>query len=260
MTLQHSFHLPFLTGLSLALTLWAAPVPAASLKEVIARIKPGVVAVGTYQETRRPPAVFLGTGFVAGDGRTVVTALHVLPKRLDLEHRESLAVFQRDGERIAARSARLRASDEPHDVALLAIDGAPLPTLALAGDGIQAEGEEIAITGFPIGAILGLHPVTHRGIISAITPFASRALDARQLDAQTIRSLQQGDLVYQLDATVFPGNSGSPVYLAATGEVIAMMNSTFVKGAKEYALTDPSGISYAIPIAHVTRLLGGATP
>lgn len=259
MSVPRSLHLA-LIGLSLALAPWFPSAQAASLKEVITRIKPGIVAVGTYQETRRPPAAFLGTGFVVGDGRTVVTALHVLPKLLDQAHREGLVVFQRSGGQLAVRGARLRASDAPHDIALLAIDGTPLPPLTLAAGETQAEGEEIAITGFPIGAVLGLHPVTHRGIIAAITPFASQALDARQLDAQTIRSLQQGDPVYQLDATVFPGNSGSPVYLTGSGEVIAMMNSTFVKGAKEYALTDPSGISYAIPIGHVTRLLAQSGP
>jgi serine protease Do len=53
--------------------------------------------------------------------------------------------------------------------------------------------------------------------------------------------------IFQLDATAYPGNSGSPLYDGETGEVIGVINSVFVKGAKENALRDPSGITYAIP-------------
>ncbi len=34
------------------------------------------------------------------------------------------------------------------------------------------EGQVVAFIGFPIGGVLGLSPVTHRGIISAVTPIA----------------------------------------------------------------------------------------
>ncbi len=243
---------------SLALVLsvtFASSGEAASLKEAIARIKPSIVGVGTYQESRRPPAKFLGTGFVVQNGRMVVTAGHVVPKSLDHEHRERLVVFLRNSEELAVRGARILETDKIHDVAILAIEGAPLPALALENQSTIAEGDAVAFTGFPLGSALGLHPVTHRGIISSITPFASQALLAKQLDAHTIRSLRREDVVYQLDATAYPGNSGSPVYLTSTGQVIGIVNSTFVKRSKEYALTAPSGISYAIPITHAQRLL-----
>jgi serine protease Do len=39
-----------------------------------------------------------------------------------------------------------------------------------------------------------------------------------------------------------------------------MFNSAYVKGAKEAAPSAPSGISYAIPVKYVHRLLEQALP
>jgi len=62
-------------------------------------------------------------------------------------------------------------------------------------------------------------------------------------------------MVFQLDATAYPGNSGSPVYEPQTGRVIGVINSVFVKESRESILQKPSGISYAIPSAYVHSLL-----
>lgn len=59
----------------------------------------------------------------------------------------------------------------------------------------------------------------------------------------------------QLDIVSYPGNSGSPLYDPETGEVLGILNMVFVKGAKETALTNPSGISYAIPVSFLKTLL-----
>lgn len=61
--------------------------------------------------------------------------------------------------------------------------------------------------------------------------------------------------VFQLDGTAYPGNSGSPVYDAATGEVIGIVNSVPVKATRESALTQPSGITYAIPAQGLKAVL-----
>jgi S1-C subfamily serine protease len=46
-----------------------------------------------------------------------------------------------------------------------------------------------------------------------------------------------------------------PVWHPDTGEVLGVVNSVYVKGAKEAALSAPSGISYAIPVKYVHQLL-----
>jgi S1-C subfamily serine protease len=117
------------------------------------------------------------------------------------------------------------------------------------------EGEDIAFTGFPIGMVLGLYPVTHHGVVAAISPMAPPQMSARQLTARQIRAMRDPFDVLQLDATAYPGNSGSPVYDPASGVVVGVVNSVFVKGTKESALENPTGITYAIPVRFVKELL-----
>ena len=61
--------------------------------------------------------------------------------------------------------------------------------------------------------------------------------------------------VFQLDATAYPGNSGSPLYEPRTGDVVGIINKVFVKETKENVLKDPSGITYAIPATHAEALM-----
>ncbi|HET8875646.1 MAG TPA: serine protease, partial [Casimicrobiaceae bacterium] len=118
------------------------------------------------------------------------------------------------------------------------------------------EGQQVLITGYPLGAVLGAFPVTHRGMISAITPIAIPQARAAQLAPAVIRRLSSGSFtVFQLDATAYPGNSGSPLYDPLTGEVFGIVNMVFVKSTKESALTQPSGITYAIPASHLKALI-----
>lgn len=228
---------------------------AGDLADTVERIKPSIVAVGTYERTHVPPADFRGTGFAVGDGLHVLTNAHVLPESLNRDRFETLAVFVREGKNETVRQAASVAVDGDHDIALLRIGGAPLPALRLKEAGRVREGEEYAFTGYPLGMVLGLFPVTHRGIVSAISPAAIPAYDARHLPVNMIRRLGGLFDVYQLDATAYPGNSGSPLYDGGSGEVIGILNKVFVQDTKENLLERPSGISYAIPVRHAAELL-----
>ena len=228
---------------------------AGGLSETIDRVKPSVVAVGTYQATRKPAAELLGTGFAVGDGLHVITSGHVIPTDLNREHRETLSVFLPRGDTVEARPVELVGEDTEHDLAVLRMSDAPLPALALGDDESVREGQSIAFTGFPAAPALGLYPVTHRGIISAITPAAVPPPSAGYLDHRMIQRLRQNFTVFQLDATAYPGNSGSPLYDPGTGAVIGVVGSVAVKETKERVLQDPSGITYAIPIRHARDLL-----
>lgn len=243
--------------LTTVLVLFSTP-GVAGLPETLALVKPGVVAVGTVQKTRRPPSKFLGTGFVVGDGRYVVTNAHVIPDLLAVEKMEHLAIFAGRGKRPEMRKAEPVAMDLVHDLALLKIEGDPLPSLRLGDSGRVREGQSVAFTGFPIGMVLGLFPVTHRGIISAITPIVLPSQSSRQLSSKLIKRLRAPYDVFQLDATAYPGNSGSPVYDPKTGKVLGILNRVFVKQTKESVLEKPSGISYAIPVEYVRLLMESA--
>ena len=118
------------------------------------------------------------------------------------------------------------------------------------------EGQEILLTGYPIGTVLGLVPATHRGMVAAITPIAIPQGRAGDLEAAVVRRLGSDPFpVFQLDATAYPGHSGSPIYDPATGDVLGIVNLVLVKGTKESVLSQPSGIAYAVPASHIAALL-----
>jgi len=235
--------------------LWPVISSATQLPTTVEIIRPSIVAIGTVMPTRSPKAQFMGTGFVVGDGRHIITNHHVVPEILEYSKMETLAIFEGRGKEAKAHKAKVVAKDDIHDLALLAIEGKPLPALKLGQTANVREGELYAFTGFPIGMVLGLHPVTHRGIVSAITPIVIPALNARQLEVKHIRRMKDPFNVFQLDATAYPGNSGSPLYAIDTGQVVGVVNSVLVKDTKESALKSPTGISYAIPVKYVRQLL-----
>lgn len=228
----------------------------AELVQTIERIKPSIVGVGTFQKMRSPSVNFLGTGFVVSDGQHIITNAHVIPNSMDIAKNESLVVLTGKGNNPELRTATIASLDAEHDLVLLRIGGTPLPALKVGDAERIREGQILAFTGFPIGMILGFYPVTHRTIISSITPIILPAHNAKQLDPAKIRQLQGSAFkVFQLDGTAYPGSSGSPLYDPNTGEVYGVVNMVFVKGKKEAALSNPSGISYAIPGNFIHDLL-----
>ena len=250
-----------LRALALVMMLCLALDSRAGLDEVVARAKRSVVAVGTYADLANPRFEFRGSGFAVADGNLVITNAHVLPESAasspaaDGQPRLVVMVPMKGGNP-GLRSATLVTADPAHDLALLRIDGPALPAL-LVGDAKDVrEGQSIAFIGFPIGGVLGFSPVTHRGIVSSITAIALPMPAARQLNAKAIQRLRAGSFdIYQLDATAYPGNSGGPVFDVDTGAVIGVINMVLVKGTKESALSQPSGITYAVPASFVAEIL-----
>lgn len=227
----------------------------ANLADTLEKIKPAIVGVGIHTPTGRPQNVIQGSGFVIGNGHYVITNHHVLPKELDEEKLQVMAVFIGSGKSAKVRLAEIIDVDDYHDLAILKISGQALPTIKLASDSFQREGSYVGFTGFPIGSILGLYPVTHRGIISAITPMIVPVADARQISVKMLKRMRDPYMVYQLDATAYPGNSGSAMYNIDNGEVIGIINKVFVQETKEAVIEHPSGISYAIPVKYLRALL-----
>lgn len=248
-----------LIGLAMMLTLNSIKSCIAvetTLPDMLNKIKPSVVAIGTFQATRIPRELIIGTGFGVYDGHYVVTNAHVIEKSLDGSHLESYAIYYQQNNKRTMSLADIYAIDEAHDLAVLVLkDENKLPSLELGESQKVREGETYAFTGYPLGQILGLFPVTHRGIISAITLNAIPAIVTQELNYNMVKRLQSPYYVFQLDATAFPGNSGSPLYNESTGKVVGIINKVFVQNSKENALTNPSGISYAIPSEYIKMLL-----
>jgi S1-C subfamily serine protease len=229
---------------------------AADLPRTIAAVKPSVVGVGTYQRTRTPAIRFAATGFAVGDGLSVITNAHSIPALLDSEKMEVLGVVIKNGKEIAFRPAQLAGMDREHDLAHLRLSGAPLAPLTLGDSAKAVEGMDFAFTGFPLSMALGMHHATHRATLASITPVAMPALNSSNLNPRVLSQLQKTPFaIFQLDATAYPGNSGSPLYDPETGVVYGILNMVLVKGLKETAITAPSGISYAIPSSYIQELL-----
>lgn len=246
--------------LALTIPLWLLAGSAAGqdATATIERVKGSIVAVGTFERTRTPQFQFRGTAFAVGDGTLVVTNSHVLPGVLDTTRLEVLGILvpAPDRDKVQFREAKQLAVDPGSDLAVLKIGGAALPALRIRdSDGVK-EGQAVMFTGFPIGSAIGLFPATHRGMIAAITPIAIPQARSAELDPKTIRRLTNGAFpIFQLDAMAYPGNSGSPVFDPATGEVLGVINMVFVKGTKESTLAQPSGITYAVPSKYLQDLL-----
>ena len=250
----------FCAVVTTALLLASRAASADNTINTIERVKASVVAVGTFERTRVPAFQFRATGFAVGDGSLIATNAHALPGTLDSERRETLAVaIPTAGREAQVREARELAVDLGSDLAVLKITGQPLPALKLVGPDSVKEGQSILFTGFPIGGVLGMFAATHRGMVAAITPIAIPPPLASNLDPRIVRRLTTGAFpVLQLDATAYPGNSGSPVYDPESGDVLGVINMVFVKATKEAALTQPSGITYAIPAKHLQALVNKA--
>lgn len=235
----------------------------ADMSSVIAKVKPSVVIVGTFKNTNSPRFGLRGAGFIVSNGslggsNLVITNAHVLQQPAEEDLEASLVVQIRVGQNEwQMRPVSVLEVDKVHDLALLRFEGPAAPGLSVRDSASVQEGQAIAFMGFPIGGALGFSPVTHRGMVSSITAAALPTPTAHQLNEKTIRSLREGGGfdIFQLDGTAYPGNSGGPLFDPDTGEVLGVVNMVFIKGTKESALTNPSGISYAIPSGFVLQLL-----
>ena len=248
--------------LTLAAALSVTPVHA-GLPSTIAQVKPAIAIVGTYKATNSPRFTLRGTGFVVAKdqedkGNFVVTNAHVLPPSETADTNADLVVQLRAGSLgLQMRTVKVLEVDALHDLALLRFEGPPVASFKVRDSGNVQEGQSMAFMGFPIGGALGFSPVTHRATVSSITTAALPTPTAKQLNAKAIRSLRgEGTFnIFQLDGTAYPGNSGGPLFDPDNGDVLGVVNMVLLKGSHESALTQPSGISYAIPSRFVLDLL-----
>lgn len=172
----------------------------------------------------------MGTGFVVGPHRRVLTCAHVI---------EALAVVARkrgsrrqiygpalqfvqpafggEGWISAFRGGSVLEADEATDVALLEVTDLPpdLVSAPIATDSTAPEvGEEIAVCGYAHGSALlrkgkeiaRFGPVLQRGIVAAQSPYDHPMAE-----------------IVLLDLIAGPAASGSPVFRVATGQVCGVL-------------------------------------
>lgn len=195
-----------------------------SAQDVIARVKGSVVLVIAAREGE----ISSGSGFVVSNTQ-VATCNHVVANAT------RLMVVTADGRQSAAT---LLGADPDRDLAVLNCSGALPPALTLGNSDQARDGDEIAVTGYPVvGKFLDLgyepSPSTTRGTISA-----SRR-----------RELAPGVAVeeLQIDAAINAGNSGGPVYSSRDGTVLGIATSK---------LALEQNIGFAVSVNSLRRLLG----
>lgn len=218
------------------------------LPQTINSVKPSIVAIAIEDPIGPTRYKLLGTGFAINDGSTIVTNAHMFQANVTGQQR--FVVLSGQGNTSKNHMILKHKVFEHFDLALLTIDG-KLPALKLASDEPAAEGTDLAFTGYPITDVLGLYPATHRATLSAVTPIVIPQISSQSISAEMVRLLRDPIVIYQLDATAYPGNSGSPLFDVTSGHVVGIINMVYVKRTKEAVLADPSGISYAIPVHYL---------
>lgn len=123
---------------------------------------------------------------------------------------------------------RIVARDSDKDIAIVRTPARNLPVAALGSSADARPGKTVGLLGYPIpdqfeNEDLGLATSLNSGLISA-----------RRRD------------VLEVTLTIVPGESGGPIFLAGTGEIIGLAESRF---------EDERSIGFALPINDAKRFL-----
>jgi serine protease Do len=213
----------------------------ASLVKVIPKIQPSVLAIGTFNPGDTDVQK-IGTGFVVGDGTIVATNYHII------KNPQTYIATQLINNDKKIYGVKLIAKDLKHDLALLKLQDAKLKPLNLSTCNCVIPGESYAFMGYPQENMLDLYPITHGALISAVGLSKFPTSTALNLVPENLH-------VYQLQANVYPGNSGSPLFNQNTGEVVAVIYKFLSRGMPANVMINNSGIGYAMPIKYINKML-----
>ena len=188
-----------------------------SVSSVVEQVGPAVCLIEVHDGKQGGH----GSGFTIAPDGLVITNSHVV------HHAAHVVAHFPDGRKFGAR---LIGEDATSDIALLRIDAAEVPFVALGQSSTLRVGQ-IAIA---IGNPLGFQATVTAGVVSAL---------GRALPSSRGRMI---DDVIQTDAALNPGNSGGPL-LNSRAEVIGV-NTAIIPGAQ--------GICFAVA-ADLVRVVVG---
>lgn len=174
----------------------------------------------------------LGSGVIISSDGYVLTNEHVVAHATDID------VTVPDSRQY---KARIVATDVPHDLALLKIDGEQLPFARIGNSADLMIGEWVIALGNPFGFMLeDTRPTVTVGVVSAL--------------GRMIKSTHQDRLyknMIQTDAAINPGNSGGPL-VNVLGEVVGVNTAIFTTGGGS------EGIGFARPINDAKKFIDEA--
>ena len=199
-----------------------------SIADVVAKVKPSVVAINTQTVTRLFGREYIqegaGSGWIIDKSGIIVTNNHVV------EGAQSVTVTLDDGRTFAA-DVNTIATDSLADLAVLRIKAENLPAATVGDSSKLRVGDWVVAIGNSLGQ--GIRATV--GIVSQ----QSVSLDVDQ--GQTLYGL------IETDAAINPGNSGGPL-VSMAGEVIGI---TSVKIAE----VGVEGVGYAISTNEATPII-----
>lgn len=186
----------------------------------------------------------MGSGFALDNPRQIITNRHVVVD--DSGNPQPLMLIFESGTprarqvRVSADHVKLApSSGDPtafqSDLALISLDGDQVPALPSGASEDLTETDQVYAVGFP----LGTQTLTVDGALPSVSVKAS-SVERLQREANNAVN------VIQIGSTVTHGNSGGPL-VDTQGRVVGVI-SRAVEG---------TGMSYAIPMQYVKRLVAG---
>jgi S1-C subfamily serine protease len=163
-----------------------------------------------------------GTGFNIDSRGIIVTNHHVI------EDARNMTIKFPNGEIFKAD----RWTSKPEmDLAVITLRGEGLPTVPLDSSNLPSPGDKVRVVGNP----LGLNNIIADGKVE-----------------QYLRLKDSPERVFSIDAPVYPGNSGSPVF-NSEGRVVGVIFATWKQEAEDKEKT----VGLAVPVKEVLELAKG---
>ena len=163
-----------------------------------------------------------GTGMILTSDGYILTNNHVLPV-----DDGAITVTTQSGQQY---TAKVIATNQNEDLALIKIDASGLPTVTLGDSSQETPGDSVIAIGNALGQF-------QNSVVDGIISGLNRSVTAS--DENSIAGGESLSGLLQVDAAINPGDSGGPLVDVATGSVIGM--DTAVS-------SNAQGIGFAIPI------------
>ena len=175
------------------------------------------------------PSTGVGSGFTFDASGLILTNEHVV------EGDGTITVTLQDGTELPGT---VIATDTTHDLAVVKIDGADLPTLEIGDGGALKVGQLVVAIGSPLGTFT-------ESVTSGILSATGRTIEVGDQFSRATKTMTG---LLQTDAAINSGNSGGPL-LDASGRVI---------GVNVAVAASAQGIGFAIPIDAAADIMAGA--
>jgi len=221
-----------------------APARAASYNDAVRKAVPAVVNIFTTKEMKTPRHPFLddplfrhffgdrleeepqraaslGSGVIVSSKGYILTNHHVV------EAADEIEVALADGKKLKARAV---GSDPETDIAVLHVEGGPLPAVTFGDADALRVGDVVLAIGNPFG----VGQTVTMGIVSA--------LGRSQLGINTFENF------IQTDAAINPGNSGGAL-IDTAGNLVGINTAIYSRSGGSL------GIGFAIPASSAKQIM-----